>query len=271
LTRALLPVALAALSGACTDAPPPAPGKLRIVSINPCVDAVLAQVADAATIAGISHYSQDPRSTSVPLAWARRFPATSGTAEEVVALRPSLVIAGPHVQPATLAALQRMRIAVAQLPVPESVSASVGQVRAIAALAGHAERGDALARAIEAAAAPVGGPSEPALIWQSGGLVPGKGTLADELLARAGYRNMSAAYGLQKWDVLPLEYLIARPPAVLFSVAAAEQSDDRVTSHPAVRRLARHIRLEAYPSRLLNCGGPTIIDAMARLKAARGA
>jgi iron complex transport system substrate-binding protein len=38
----------------CGNAPP-ARHALRIVSINPCVDAVLAQVADPRTIAGISH------------------------------------------------------------------------------------------------------------------------------------------------------------------------------------------------------------------------
>jgi len=107
------------------------------------------------------------------------------------------------------------------------------------------------------------------LIWQSGGLVPGSGTLPDELLRRGGFRNMSAAYGLKKWDVLPLEYLIAKPPRVLLSTAAAETGEDRVTSHPAVRRLAQHIAVAPYPTRLMNCGGPTIIDAMARLRQVR--
>jgi len=76
----------------------------RVVSLNPCVDAVLMQVADPAQIAAISHYSQDPAATSIPLALARRFKATSETAEEVVALAPDLVITGEHVAPSTIAA-----------------------------------------------------------------------------------------------------------------------------------------------------------------------
>jgi iron complex transport system substrate-binding protein len=107
------------------------------------------------------------------------------------------------------------------------------------------------------------------LIWQSGGLVPGAGTLPDELLRRAGFRNMSAVYGLKRWDVLPLEYLIARPPRVLLSVGAAEVGEDRLTAHPAIQRLARRITVAPYPSRLMNCGGPTIIAAMARLRQVR--
>lgn len=264
MTRLLVLAALALVGAA------PAPHAPRIVSINPCIDAVLMQVADPAQIAGISHYSQDARATSIPLAVANRFHAVSGTAEEVVALRPDVVLTGPHVEPATLLALKRLRIALVQYPVPASVAESVAQVRGIAAVVGHTDRGQGLAARIEAAARPSASAPIPALVWQSGGLVPGAGTLPDELLRRAGFRNMSAAYGLKKWDVLPLEYLIARPPRVLLSVGAAEVGEDRITSHPAVRRLAQRITLAPYPSRLMNCGGPTIIAAMARLRQVRG-
>lgn len=264
MTRVLALVLAMAAAGSA----PPAP---RIVSMNPCIDAVLMRVADPRQIAGISHYSQDPRASSVPLAWARRFRATSGTAEEVVALRPDIVLSGPHVEPATIAALRRMRIRLVQYTVPESVAESVAQVRAIAAATGHAKSGKTLAAQIETAAKPVAGPRIPALIWQGGGLVPGAGTLPDELLRRAGFRNMSAAYGLKKWDVLPMEYLIARPPRVLLSTSAMQSGEDRLMSHPAIRRLAARITLALapYATRLMNCGGPTIIEAMARLAEVR--
>jgi iron complex transport system substrate-binding protein len=229
------------------------------------------RVADPAEIVGISHYSQDARATSIPLALARRFRATSGTAEEVVALAPDVVISGPHVAPSTIAALKRMRIALVQYPVPDSVAESIAQVRAIATLAGHPARGEVLAARIAAATVPVAGPRVPGLVWQSGGLVPGAGTLTDELLRRAGFRNLSAVYGLKKWDVLPLEYLVADPPRVLLSVGAAEVGEDRVTTHPALRRLARRIAVMSYPTRLMNCGGPTIVAAMARLRQVRAA
>lgn len=267
MRRGLRLVAMA--SALATVSAAPAPRAPRIVSINPCVDSVLMQVADPAQIAGISHYSQDPRATSIPLPLARRFHATSGTAEEVVALAPDIVMSGPHVAPATIAALKRMHIRLVQYPVADSVVESEAQVREIAALTGHAERGAALAERMAAAARPSDQPPIPALVWQSGGLVPGADTLTDDLLRRAGFRNMSAVYGLRKWDVLPLEYLIARPPTVLLSVGVAETGEDRVLTHPAVRRLAQRITVAPYPTRLMNCGGPTIIAAMARLRQVR--
>nr|WP_310525484.1 ABC transporter substrate-binding protein [Polymorphobacter sp.] len=244
----------------------------RIVSINPCVDAVLMHVADPSQIAGISHYSKDSRASSITAAQAARFPATSGTAEEVVALAPDIVIAGAHVDPATIAALRRMNIGLLQLGVPDSIAESNIQIRQIAAAAGHPDRGQRLVARIDAAvnAAHTTGTPIPALIWQGGGLVPGTKTLADELLRTTGFHNLSADYGLKRWDVLPLEHLVARPPQVLFSVGDASGAD-RMLSHPVFKPLAGHIAIRVYPVRLLHCGGPTIIDAVARLAQVRRA
>ena len=248
----------------------PAAASVRVVSINPCVDAVLMEVADPAQIAAISHYSQDRHATSIPLALARRFKATSGTAEEVVALAPDVVIAGGHVAPSTILALRRIGVRIVQLTVPTTVAQSRAQVRTIAATVGHAARGEALVAridaAVRAARSPAGAPVA-ALIWQGGGLVPGQGTLADELLRDSGFRNASADYGLQQWDVLPLEYLVARPPRVLLTLGRG--GGDRMLDHPVLRQLSTRIAVRPYPARLLQCAGPTIVEALATLAAIR--
>ena len=127
-------VALSWCAAAAVAAPAPAPK--HVVSINPCVDAILMEVADPAQIAGISHYSKDPRASSITPTQAARFAATSGTAEEVVALAPDLVIAGGHVAPATIAALKRMDIALLQLGVPDTIAEDRAQIRQIALAVG---------------------------------------------------------------------------------------------------------------------------------------
>jgi len=264
---ALAPAFLAL--GACgvtPQAPEGRAGPLRVVSINPCVDAVLVRVADPGQIAGISHYSQDPRATSMSLAVAARFVATSGTAEEVAALRPDVVLAGAHVSPSTVAALGRLGIKLVKFGVPGSIAESNAQVRAIAGVVGHEARGEALVAATEAAVrgARVSGEAVPALIWQGGGLVPGAGTLPDELLRVSGFRNVSADFGLKSWDVLGLEYLAADPPRVLFGDEA-----DRMMAHPVVAKLRPGVAVRGFSERLMHCGGPTIIEALARLSAVR--
>tara|TARA_R110000782_G_scaffold167129_2_gene259077 strand:+ start:31292 stop:32059 length:768 start_codon:yes stop_codon:yes gene_type:complete len=243
--------------------------------MNPCTDAILVDIADPAHIAAISHYSHDPRATSVSLDRARRYRTVSDSAEDVIGARPDLVIAGPHVAIQTIAALRRLGIPLMQVAVPASVEENKAQISAVAARIGRERQGAALNARIDAAMAasrwdapPVG-----ALIWQGSGLVPGKGTLADELLGHTGFHNMSADMGLRQWDVLPLEDLLNHPPAVLLAgradMSAGAGDGNRMLSHPALVKAGKRIAIEQYPSNLLHCGGPVIIEALRRLAAVR--
>ncbi len=244
---------------------------MRIVSMNPCVDTILMEIADSKQIAAISHYSQDPRASSVPLKWAMQYPVVSGAAEDVIAASPDLVIAGPHVSIQTIAALKRLGIPLMQVSVPETVDESKKQISDIAARIGHRQTGANLNAKIDTAiaAAQSGAPPVSALIWQGSGLVPGKGTLADELMTRTGFRNLSSMLGLKKWDILPIEGLLSQPPAVLLAgqanMGAGNADSNRMLSHPVLRNIGARIKIAHYPSSLLHCGGPIIIKSVARL------
>jgi iron complex transport system substrate-binding protein len=255
---------LAVIVSACAQPPaqPNAPHP-AIVSLNPCSDAILAEVAEPAQVLAISRYSHDPRATSMPLAQARRYRATGGTVEEVLALGPDLVVADPFMAPATRAAFERLGIRVETVGIASSVAESEGQVRRLAALAGHHERGEALVAEIEAALVDTRRAGDvPALLWQQGGLVPGEGTLAAELLAHTGFASHSAARGLGQGTYLPLEEVLADPPRVILSVGG-----ERAQAHPALRSLDAR-RAELDPA-LLYCGGPTIPKLAKRLAEVR--
>ncbi len=276
IPRAVL--ALLLLTGCTLQKPlPPAPGAqpMRIVSMNPCVDTILMEVAAPTQIAAISHYSHDPRATSVPLKWAVLYPVVSGAAEDIIAAEPDLVIAGPHVSIQTIAALKRLGIPLMQVSVPETVAQSQTQISDIAERIGQGVQGAKLNARIDAAMADArwNGPPASALIWQGSGLVPGKGTLADELLTRSGFRNLSASLGLKKWDILPIEGLLAQPPAILLAgqanMGASNGDANRMLSHPVFRKTATNIKAAHYPSSLLHCGGPVIIQSVARLAEVR--
>lgn len=245
----------------------------RIVSMNPCVDAILHDVADPNQIAGISHYSHDPRATSVPFGWAHRFPAVGDEAEDVVAMEPDLVVTGPHVAPQTAAALKRLGIPILMLPVPATVPESQAQIATIANAIGREPQGRAaiirIERAVAAARQPAGSDAPSALIWQDGGLVPGPGTLADDLLQRAGFRSASAQRRLAQWEMVSLEDLLWAPPDIVMTGRAGMETDagnnDRVTRHPALSQASGKILLVAFPSSMLHCGGPVIARTMMRL------
>ena len=265
--------ALVALAlGGCTAAAQPerAGPQPSIVSLNPCTDAILAEVADPAQIRAISHYSHSAASSSMDLAVARRFPAVSGSVEEVIALRPDVVVASSFLPPATRAAFDRLGVRVELVPIATTVEDSRAQVRSLAALAGHPDRGEALVARMDGtlAQASMPGPRVDAIVWQSGGIVAGEGTLISDLLRRTGFANAAAARGMRQADQLPLEALLANPPRVILAAGSEASQEDRMLRHPALSAL-RHTRRERLDSSLLWCGGPTVIRAAERLSAIR--
>lgn len=233
---------------------------VRIVSNNPCTDALLAELVAPERVVAVSHYSHDPRSRSSDAAWLVREPAIGMGAEPVVALQPDLFVTGAPLPRQTAQVTRRLGVRTLSLPVPQSIAESRAQITRLAAAVGAAGAGAQLNARIDAAIARArwNGPAMPALIRNRGGLVPGTGTLSDELLRLAGFTNASAALGLRNWDVLPLEPLLRRPPRVIFT--------DNPNA-PGLRRLGS--RVVPYPDRMLFCGGPTIIGALDRLRAAR--
>jgi iron complex transport system substrate-binding protein len=232
-----------------------------IVSLNPCTDAILAEVADPAQLLAISHYSHDPRASSMPMAEARRFRATGGTVEEVLALDPDVVVAGAFLPPATAQAFERLGIRVETFGIVPHLAENAAQVRRLAALAGHPERGEALLGRINAARASTrhDGPKVDALLWQTGGIVPGEQTLIARLLAHAGFASHSASRGLDQAAYLPLEQVLADPPQVVLAAGS-----ERMLTHPVLRNL-EGVRYERLDPALLYCGGPTVVRAVQRL------
>lgn len=257
-------VLLAGLALASCSAAPAIPAG-GIVSNNPCIDAILAEIASPGQIAAVSIYSQDPESASAPQKWATALPAIGTSAEEIISARPRLVLTGNLASSGTNAALAKMGIQTLAVGVPVSVEDSKKQIMQIANAIDRTQAGDALVKRIDLATTRTNSPQRPsAIIWQNGDFVPGKGTLQDELLARAGFANASASYGLGGWDVLPLETLIRKPPQVIFMPVAAKGEDARnlATRQKLLKHLGSKSRVVPFPDKLLFCGGPTIVSVM---------
>lgn len=276
-----------------------------IVSVNPCADAILVRLVPPERIAAISRYSQDASATSIPLAVARRFRATAGTAEEVVALRPDLVLASSFTPPATRAAFERAGLRTLYLDSPATVAASRAQVTEVAAAVGAEARGRALTAEIDRAVAryaprpshslpprrpgpsgagqgkgtlPLaadavtgprpspgrsgsGGGERPpaALLFIAGSLASGSGNLLDELLTRVGFTNAAARYGLSYTGTAPAELIVANPPDLILTTARGGRVE------AMRRRLLPRTPVATFPRELVNCGGPSIAPALARL------
>lgn len=263
------------LSGLGAPAQALAAAPRRVVSIGACLDVVLAEVADREQIAALSHFSRNP-DTSTIADLARTLPYTHESAEEVLALAPDLVIASRRSGLQTRTALKVVGVKVKEFGVPESVEASLKQVRDVARLVGRSARGEMVVARIERtlaeAAPPPGHRPIKALVYETKGLAAGHGTLVDEMMTRCGFENVASRYGLKKWGSVPLEMVLADPPEVLLAGEAFQGAPnwaDRIIRHPALRTLEPNTFRAAFHQRLLYCGGPVLIQTAAALKKAR--
>ena len=246
-----------------------------VVSNNPCIDAVLAEIASPGQITAVSSYSHDPDSASAPLAWSAKLPAIGTGAEELLLARPRMVLTGNLASSGANAVLARAGVKTVAVGVAPTIAEDMQQIRTLAAALGRIDAGEALISDIEESLpdTQISTPPVSAIIWQNGGFVPGKGTLQDELLARHGFRNASVQYGLSSWGVLPLETLLRNPPQVIFMPTKAHGADSREMN--ARQKLLAHLgsrtQIVDFPDKLLFCGGPTIIKVSSILAKARGA
>lgn len=270
----LVPLLAIVLAGCAAPARVPASG--GIVSTNPCADAMLVELAPE-RLTAISLYSHDPAATSLPLDVARRFPATAGTAEEVIALRPALVVTSSFTPLATRSAYARAGLRTLLLDSPTTVAASEAQIRMLAAAVGEPGKGEAMVARIERALATASvSPFSPlprrrpgkqergiaTLLFISGGLANGPGTLLDELITRAGLANAAPGYGLAYTGPVALETIAANPPALIFTPGPSRSAALRTK---VLARMQAPTRNATFARRLINCGGPTIVPAITRL------
>ncbi len=254
------------LCASCSRGPAIAPNS--IVSNNPCIDAILAEIAAPGQIAAVSTYSHDADNGSAPLDWARNLPALGTSAEEIIAAKPRLVLTGNLASSGTNAALEKAGVHTIALGVPANVAESITQIRRIALAIDRVDSGESLVMKIEKSMPAKLPKLQTAIIWQNGGFVAGKGTLQDSLLHSAGYANASDSYGLKSWDILPIETLIRNPPDVIFMPLSArgEQARALLARQRLLRHLKGNVLIVNFPDKLLFCGGPTIIKVMDALR-----
>ncbi len=103
-----------------------------------------------------------------------------------------------------------------------------------------------------------------ALLFIAGNLVNGSGTLLDELLTKAGFRDAAIDYGLAFTGTLPIETIAAKPPRVIFTPGPSRTATLRAR---VLARTGANTVEAAFPRSLVNCGGPTIVPAITRLAA----
>lgn len=249
----------------------------RVASTNLCTDQLVLTLADESQVLSVSWLAADPNE-SVMAAAARRYPLNYGTAEELLRLAPDVVIGGAYTRAFALGLLARLGIEVVTVEPADDVAGIARNLRRVGAAIGRAERAEQIVAVMRererALAAAVPDERARAVVVRPGGYTVGAGTLAHELLALAGLRNVAAEQGLDRWGSLSVETLLSSKPELLVLIdyhAASPSLANAVFSHPALERLdgrVASVRADAAP---FACGTPQSLEAAGALQAAAAA
>ncbi|WP_199556409.1 ABC transporter substrate-binding protein [Sandaracinobacteroides hominis] len=238
----------------------------RIVSLNLCADQYLMALADPSQIAALTIYARDPQ-MSAAAAKAGGLPVSRGSAEDVLALRPDLIIASPGRRRETMEQLKGRHIATLDLPSAESYADVVAQIRLVANGIGYPERGEQLIAhmAQQLARIPANaGKGAVAAYYQRRGYLTGTGTLVDDMMQRVGLRNLAAVLHKPALAQLGLEEMAIANPDYLIVETASDRIADQGTEllhHPVIASIPR-LRI---PQAWTVCGGPAYPAAIRSL------
>jgi iron complex transport system substrate-binding protein len=249
-------------------------GPARVVSMNLCADELVLALADRDQIQSVSWLVHDP-SMSWSADDAAGIPRNHGLAEEIIPLRPDLVVTGAFSNPATNAALERIGIALFELELATDLKSIEAEVLRLAEALGRRSAGRSLVADMRARIARLGSGERygglSAVVYEPNGYVAGVGSLADEVIRAAGLRNLAVELDLVSYGQFPLELLLTNRPDLLIMNRVGDSLPSlahAVLDHPALDRAFAAEEVVSIPPQAWSCGSPAVIAAIEALRAA---
>lgn len=198
----------------------------RIVSLDLCTDWMLARYGERAHIAALS-----PMHRRYPVAWLpANWPYHDGTLEQILALKPDLVITGQYNALLLRGRLQTLGVRVEVLSLPTNLAQVTEYEERFLTLignpAGHAS--------VPPAATRTSSDRKRLLLLGANGVGTGRNTFENAVLEHAGWGNYLREEGHIRLD---LEQIATDPPdAILWAAPASRALANRFAEHPALRR-----------------------------------
>ena len=233
----------------------------RIASLNLCTDEYVLLLARPQEVVSVSYLSQDPLES--PL-WrsARHYRGNRGSIEDVLTLKPTLVLTMGGGGRATKLLASRLHIQALDVPYVTSLDDLERNLRTIAAAFGDARRANRWIAQIEQLRRSAPRQASDA-IWISGrgdSLAPG--SLGEQWLKLAGLQQRALPGGR-----VTLETMLTQPPKVLIKSnyrAGQMSGGTRWLEHPIVRHAGTQQILT--DGRRWTCMGPLMVPEVERLR-----
>lgn len=252
----------------------PAP-PARVVSLACSNTEIVCALGLEERLVGVDDHSDFPREVVARL--PRVGPDLTPDLERVAALEPDLVLATLTVpgHERIVEALERAGLPYLA-PEPETLDDVLDDLRTIGRRLGVPERGEALARRLAAATAPIAAPPgvRPRIAvewWPKPAILPGRRSWVHDLIERAGGRNPLGDEDVKSRPVPDGELADLAPDAIVISWCGVPFEKYRteivydnaaLASTPAVRRR----RVHAVPEAWLGRPGPRLAQGFAALR-----
>ena len=244
---------------------------VRIVSLDYCADQYVLKLADPEQILAIS--PDAVKAFSYMRESAVGVPTVRPVAEDVLILKPDLVVRSYGGGPNAAAFFERAGIPVLQVGWASNVDSE--ELGSIPSLIGHMAdgmgqpvRGQALVaefrERLDAIEVRTGGNA--ALYMTPAGVTTGPGSLVHEMLVAAGLQNFQENPG---WRSLPLERLAYEQPdvvaAAFFETLTNHPNAWSASNHPVARAQLEELSTVPLQGAWTACGGWFILDAIEAL------
>lgn len=268
----LLVVALSMLILPSASALGDTEGPNRVVSMNACADQLAMLISRDGQLYSVSALAADPAG-SVLAEEAKRYVLNNGFAEEIFMMRPDLVLAGTYTARTSVAMLRRLGIRVEDLPPTNTFAEIRAQLRRVGHLLGRIQRAEELVAELDgqlsAMTLPKSGERRPlAALHYFNNYTSGSGTLAGEIVALSGFRNLGTELGLVGTVHLPLERLIMAEPDVIIAENKTEDVQIHVYDsfdHSALQKATSGKPFVSIPDKYWVCGAPFTVEAVRML------
>lgn len=230
-------------------------------------------LAPRARIASISYLSRQKGSTPRGLEKLTfSIPINHGFAEEVIAYKPDLVVAGLYTSRPTVQLLRKLGYRVIDFTPERNFDDMRTNITRMGALVGEPERARQIIADFDARLVRIRaelGPARP--IYADIGVnnwMPGKNTLSTAITNAGGYRTLGEALGYEGFRNVPLEQLLTVRPSLVSNTTPYANPPSLATQalrHPALRQMASRSELITIPERLWVCAAPSTLDAVQML------
>lgn len=253
----------------CGAAPAPQPAAdgrpMRIVSLDYCADQFVLKFAEPERILAVSPDAS--ADFSYMRVAAEGLPTVRPVAEDVLLLKPDLVVRSYGGGPNAAAYFERAGIPVLEVGWAGDIEAVMANVERLATGLGAPEEGRSIIADMQARLAALSEDRAPrnVLYTTPGGVTSGPGSLVHEMLVAAGLTNFQSEPG---WRTIPLERLAyERPDLIALARFGSADNPDAwsAASHPIARAQFSSADIVHLDGAATSCGGWFLLDAVEAL------